>query len=70
MLIVARQGANQHPHHRHPVSRCGVSHTLNKKGNSNTQERIALMKRVCVSQHIPKAKIRILVADQEFIGQE
>ena len=41
---------------------------LHKKGNSSTQERIDLMKRV--RQHIKPCKIRALVADREFIGRK
>ncbi len=41
---------------------------LNKKGNSNTQERIALMKQVLGV--LPVRRIHALVADREFIGQD
>ena len=41
---------------------------LDKKGNSNTQEPIDLMKRVC--QHIRPSEIRAWVADREFIGRK
>lgn len=41
---------------------------LNKAGNSNTQERIALMERVL--KVVSKAQIEALTADREFIGQE
>ena len=40
---------------------------LDKKGNSNTAERIALMKRVL--QVVPADRIAALTADREFIGQ-
>ena len=41
---------------------------LSKRGNSNTRERIHLMKQVL--QRIRKSQIRVVVADREFIGQE
>ena len=41
---------------------------LSKRGNSNTPERIDLMKQVLT--RIPKSQIRVVVADREFIGQE
>lgn len=41
---------------------------LSKRGNSNTQERIALMQLLLT--RIPKSHISIVVADREFIGQE
>jgi hypothetical protein len=44
-----------------------VWHLLGKKGNSNTQERKALMKRFLAL--IPVKDIAMLVADREFIGQ-
>ena len=41
---------------------------LPKKGNSNTQERVALMEQVL--QRVDKTQIKEIVADREFIGQE
>lgn len=41
---------------------------LEKRGNSNTEERIALMERLL--ERIDKSQIAVLVADREFIGQE
>jgi hypothetical protein len=41
---------------------------LPKRGNSNTQERIALMQKLLA--RVPKSHISIVVADREFIGQE
>ena len=41
---------------------------LSKRGNSNTRERIHLMKQVL--QRIRKSQIHVVVADREFIGQE
>ena len=41
---------------------------LSKRGNSNTEERIALMQKLLT--RISKSDISIVVADREFIGQE
>ena len=41
---------------------------LNKQGNSNTDERIALLERVL--KYIPKERIVNLLADREFVGEE
>jgi len=41
---------------------------LAKFGNSNQQERINLMK--CLFKVLPKSRIKALVADREFIGQD
>lgn len=41
---------------------------LPKRGNSNSDERIHLMKEVL--KRIPKSFIRVVVADREFIGKE
>ena len=41
---------------------------LPKRGNSNSDERIDLMKQVLT--RIPKSHIRVVVADREFIGRE
>jgi hypothetical protein len=41
---------------------------LNKRGNSNTKERIALLKRFI--KHFGKTRIIRLLADREFIGKE
>lgn len=41
---------------------------LNKAGNSSADERIALMRKVL--RFLPKEKIRGLLADREFIGQD
>ena len=41
---------------------------LSKRGNSNTKERIDLMKQVLT--RIPISQIRVVVADREFIGKE
>ena len=43
-------------------------HLLSKRGNSNTRERIHLMKQVLT--RICRSQIRIVVADREFIGKE
>ena len=40
---------------------------LDKKGNSNEDERIALLERVL--EHIPASKIEMFTADREFIGR-
>jgi len=41
---------------------------LNKRGNSNTRERIALLKRFI--KHFGKTRIIRLLADREFIGKD
>lgn len=41
---------------------------LPKKGNSNTQERIALMEQVI--HHLGKDRIRAVIGDREFIGHQ
>lgn len=41
---------------------------LNKKGNSNTRERIALMKRFI--KHFGSQNIMRVLADREFIGSD
>ena len=41
---------------------------LDKKGNSNTAERIALMERVLTV--LPAPRIQVLIGDREFIGQQ
>ena len=41
---------------------------LDKQGNSNQQERIALMRTLL--KHMPVSMIKALVADREFIGQD
>lgn len=43
-------------------------HLLKKRGNSNSDERIDLMKQVL--KRIPKSHIRVILADREFIGRE
>lgn len=43
-------------------------HLLKKRGNSNRDERIHLMKQVLT--RIPKSHIRVVLADREFIGRE
>ncbi len=43
-------------------------HLLKKRGNSNSDERINLMKQVLT--RIPKSHIRVVLADREFIGRE
>lgn len=46
-----------------------VWHCLDKQGgNSNTDERIAVMKKILVL--IPATKINMLLADREFVGQK
>ena len=41
---------------------------LNKQGNSNTSERIALIERVL--KYIPKERIINILADREFVGED
>ena len=41
---------------------------LDKQGNSNTSERIALLERVL--KYIPKERINNLLADREFVGED
>ena len=43
-------------------------HLLPKRGNSNSDERIHLMKQVL--KRIPLSHIQIVLADREFIGKE
>ena len=45
-----------------------VGHLLPKRGNSNSDERIQLMKQVL--KRIPLSHIQIVLADREFIGKE